>query len=74
MNLDNNSVLDIKQTDEFKNNLKIIMSQAVIDKDKAEILLENNNNNLVNTLIQILEPYKLKDTTETVIDDPHKVR
>ena len=73
MNLDSNDE-SIKTTDEFKENLKTILSQAVIDSKEAEQLLIKNNNNLVDTLIEILEPYKKTNNSAEVINDPHKLK
>ena len=72
MDLENDSISDIKQTESFKKNLQIILSQAVIEHKEAEKILEKNNNNLVNSLLEILKPYKKNDKVNEVIDDPHK--
>lgn len=71
---DNEKILIIKKTDEFKSNLKTILSQTVIDSKDAEEILIKNNNNLVNTLIEILEPYKQTTNSEKVLNDPHKLK
>ena len=71
---DNEKILNIKKTDEFKSNLKTILSQTVIDSKDAEEILIKNNNNLVNTLIEILEPYKQTTNSEKVLNDPHKLK
>ena len=55
-------IIDIKNTEEFKKNLDMIMNQTVIDKDKASILLEKNNNDIFNTLIEILDEKKCDNT------------
>ena len=65
---DNEKILNIKKTDEFKSNLKTILSQTVIDSKDAEEILIKNNNNLVNTLIEILEPYKQTTNSEKDTD------
>ena len=72
MDLEKDSISDIKQTEDFKNNLQIILSQTIIEHKEAEIILEKNDNDLVNSLLEILKSYKKNDKVEDVIDDPHK--
>ncbi len=42
-------------SEEFSKNLKTILSQVVVDKDKAEKLLIKNDNNVLKTIIEILD-------------------
>ena len=57
--------IDIKTTEEFKKNLDIILNQTIIDKERASLLLEKNNNDTFNTLIEILDESKCENTKKT---------
>ena len=55
---DDIKIIDIKNTEEFKKNLDMILNQTIIDKERASFLLEKNNNDVFNTLIEILDESK----------------
>ena len=76
---DDIKIIDIKNTEEFKKNLDMILNQTIIDKERASFLLEKNNNDVFNTLIEILDESKsekkntnLQHSFEPKTDEDHK--
>ena len=61
--------LELEDTDEFKQNLAMIVSQIIVDKDEAEKKLLKNGNDLIKTMTELLN-YKPPDVS--VENDIHK--
>ena len=72
MELAENNILQ-KNTEEFTKNLNMILSQVVVDKDIAEKILLKNENNVINSMIEILD-YKPPNQNLDNEEDIHKTK
>lgn len=60
---------DLKDSDEFRQNLDMIVSQIIVDRDLAEKKLLENENDLIKTMTDLLN-YKPPDII--IENDIHK--
>ena len=54
-----------KTTEEFSSNLNLILSQLVVERNVAEKILKKNDNNVLKTIIEILNTNEITDNTKS---------